>query len=192
LKADNVTPRLRTGPRFYAGVVFFVLFLTGPLFIPLVYLLPIPLGWKAGISAGLAIGLPEVFAVIAIALMGRENFEALLQPFKRLLDRISPPRVGRRRYAIGLAMLLLPVAEAAVFLHSDDWRELFADHYLVRAIVWNVLILGSFIVLGGDFRTKIRALFIRQARVQFPVSASELPHADECFHQPRYTAHGQW
>jgi len=169
------SPNLRTGPRFYAGVAFFILFLTSPLFIPLVVLLPIPVGAQAALSAGLAIGLPEVFGLISIWLLGRETFDYLLRPVKRFIDRVSPKFVSRRRHAVGLAMLLLPIADAALFMHWDDWRDLFAGHMLVHAIVWNVMIFSGFLMLGGSFRTKLRALFVHSRR-----EISDVPMADEC------------
>jgi hypothetical protein len=142
-------------------VVFFILFLATPAFIPLVMLLPISDGAKAIVSAILALGLPELFAVLAIAIMGRENFDRLLAPILRFIRRVSPPTVSRRRYLIGLGFFLVPLLEAFLFLHVREWRDLFENHTLVRAIVWNVMFWSSFLILGGDFRMKIVSLFTR-------------------------------
>ena len=51
--------------------------------------LPISGWWQAAISAALTIGVPEVFAVIAVVLLGREWFDYLLTPVKRLFRRIG-------------------------------------------------------------------------------------------------------
>lgn len=169
--------------RFFLGLFFFVLFLIAPALIPLVIWLPISTGWQAALSAGLALGLPEVFAIIAVALLGRERFDALMQPIKRLIRRVSPQVVSRRRYLIGLVLLIIPVVDALIFLHSDEWRERFQGQMLVRAIIWNSLIIIGFLVLGGDFWDKFRALFHHRAKAVFPSRPcdSPLPPAsDEC------------
>ena len=165
---DVSAPAPKKGWRFYLGIAFFALFLICPAFIPFVMLLPISGWWQAAISAALAIGLPEVCALIAVALLGREWFEHLLRPIKRLFQRIGPPRtVSRVRYTLGLVMFCAPLIEGAIFLHSHDWRELYEGWNLIGALVWDGVFVASFFVLGGDFCDKIRALFVHDAKVVF-------------------------
>ena len=61
------------GRRFTVGVVVFIVGFLSPLLIPVIAATNLSTKWKAAISAMLSVGIPEVFSIIAIALMGKSH-----------------------------------------------------------------------------------------------------------------------
>ena len=124
--------------------------------------------WKA--AAGLLFfPIPEVFDVSAIAVLGTPGWVGLKAKLFGVLRRAAPPdQVGVTRYRIGLVMFVLPllmgwlapyVAHALPLPESREW---------VVHLAGDVVFLSSFLVLGGDFWDKLRALFVHGARAVFP------------------------
>jgi hypothetical protein len=131
-------------------------------------------GWptsvKTLVSGILLFGL-EIMAIPAAAIMGKENFDRIVNAAKGLLRTMKPAgNVGRTRYTIGLVLLMGPLLFAWVASYAPSWLP---DDYAAR--VWvnlgiDVVILASLFVLGGDFWDKLRALFLYQARAVFPAA----------------------
>jgi hypothetical protein len=67
------------GWRFRIGVIIFVVGFFSPLLIPVVAATGLPTTWKAAISGLLAVGIPEVFSLGAIAVVGKSGFKYLKQ-----------------------------------------------------------------------------------------------------------------
>jgi hypothetical protein len=154
------------GWRFRLGLVIFVVGFASPLLIPLVTASGLPSQWKAIVSGALAVGIPEVFSIIAVAIMGKSGFDYLKERFFALLKKHGPPeRVSRMRYRIGLVMFTLPLLlgwTGPYFLHLIPG---YGAHRLLVGIIGDLLLVSSLFVLGGEFWDKVRALFIRDARV---------------------------
>jgi len=131
-------------------------------------------GWptsvKTVVSGILLFGL-EIMAIPAAAIMGKENFDRIVNAVKVFLKTMKPAGdVGRTRYTIGLVLLVGPLLFAWIASYVPSWLP---DDYATR--VWvnlgvDLLILASLFVLGGDFWDKLRALFLYQARVVFPAA----------------------
>jgi hypothetical protein len=131
-------------------------------------------GWptsvKTVVSGILLFGL-EIMAIPAAAIMGKENFDRIVNAAKVFLKTMKPAGdVGRTRYTIGLVLLVGPLLFAWIASYVPSWLP---DDYATR--VWvnlgvDLLILASLFVLGGDFWDKLRALFLYQARVVFPAA----------------------
>jgi len=153
------------GWRFRLGVIIFVVGFASPLLIPLVTASGLSTQWKTIISGALAVGIPEVFSIVAVAIMGKSGFDYMKERFFTLLNKHGPPeRVGRTRYRIGLVMFCLPLLlgwPEPYFRHISG----FEAHRLLVAVIGDLLLVSSLFVLGGEFWDKIRALFIRDARV---------------------------
>jgi hypothetical protein len=62
------------GWRFRIGIIIFVVGFLSPLLIPVVAATGLPTTWKAAISGLLAVGIPEVFSLVAIAIVGKSGF----------------------------------------------------------------------------------------------------------------------
>ena len=123
--------------------------------------------WKA--AAGLLFfPIPEVFDVSAIAVLGKPGWEWLKAKLFGVLRRAAPPdQVGVTRYRIGLVMFVLPLLMGWLGPYiADRLPELIQSRWL--QVGGDLLFLSSFVVLGGDFWDKLRALFVRGARVVFP------------------------
>ena len=67
----------RAKARFHLGATIFIIGFCSPLLIPLVTATDLPMKWKATISGALALGIPELFSIIAIAIIGKSGFQQL-------------------------------------------------------------------------------------------------------------------
>ena len=150
--------------QFIIGGSVFVLGFLSPLLIPLVLMLPLPAAWKTVLAAGLTFGIPEVAAVVAVVIMGREGFQELKQRLWALVKKAAPPdRVGPVRYRIGLVMFTLPLLFAWVGPYLQLWMPDREVHSLFLIVCGDILFMCSLFVLGGPFWGKLRALFIWKA-----------------------------
>jgi hypothetical protein len=108
----------------------------------------------------------EVMLVPAIALMGKDNFERIRDGAIRLVKTVKPVgNVSKRRYTIGLCMLVGPTLYAWIASYAPSWLP---EDYVLRVLVnlgLDLITLASLFVLGGNFWDKVRALFLHDARV---------------------------
>jgi hypothetical protein len=109
---------------------------------------------------------PKIGVLAAIAILGKPGFTYLKG---KVFGFLKPPaEVGPVRHRIGIVMfsaaMMLGFLERYVgfFMSGDVARE------IRYSLANDILLLASILVLGGDFWDKIRALFIREAKVQFP------------------------
>lgn len=63
--------------RFQVGILFFMLGLLSPLFIPLVTATNLSTAWKTTLSGLFMLGVPELFWLVAAAIMGKSGFHHL-------------------------------------------------------------------------------------------------------------------
>lgn len=99
--------------------------------------------------------------------MGSEGFDAIKLRFYRFIRRHAPPdRVSKSRYSLGLFMLLLSLVFAVLEPYFFHFISVFDNYRLSFKIVGDLLMISSFLVLGGEFWDKVRALFIHEAVVQ--------------------------
>ena len=113
--------------------------------------------------------IPEAFDVSAIAVLGKPGWEWLKARIFGLLRRAAPPDdVGPTRYRIGLAMFVVPLLVGWLGPYLADSISLSESKAWVVHVAGDVLFLGSFLVLGGEFWDKVRALFVYGARAAFP------------------------
>jgi hypothetical protein len=163
----------KPGLRFHLGVATFALGWLMPVFIPLVALTGLSVEWKAAISGALLVGGPEVFSLIAIALLGREGFNYIKAQAFGLFRRYGPPqRVSRSRYRFGLVMFVLPIVFSYFIFYVPDLIPGYRDHRMALNVAADLLLVSSFFVLGGDFWDKFRALFVYDAKAHFQVGTA--------------------
>ncbi len=170
-------PRARSvsdsGPptaRLYVGGAVFVFGWLTPLFVPLVASSDLSTEWKTLLSGLLLLGIPEVFSLIAVAILGKDGFSYLKRFLLGVLRRhFAPPAVvSPARYRIGLVMFLLPLLFGWMAGYVPDVMPGYASCRLAYALGGDSLLLISLFVLGADFWDKLRALFIHGARAVFP------------------------
>ncbi len=160
--------------RFYFGIILLILSCVCPLFGILVAQTDLPLSFKASIIGLLSLGLPELLIVAAAAALGKENFELIKEwSVKRLKRLIPSARVGKLRYNIGLVMFVIPVIPAYIQAYVPHWLPDMAPERLYVNIGADIMFISSLFVLGGDFWEKLRALFVYEAKAQFPVKDEE-------------------
>jgi hypothetical protein len=165
INSGNDAPQ--TGWRLQLGLAILIIGFASPLLIPVVTGSDLPSGWKTAISGALALGIPEVFSIIAIAIMGRAGFDAIKARFFNFIKRHGPPdRVSKMRYRVGLVMFVLPLLFGWLGLYFAHYIPSYDDYRLAINISGDLLLLSSFLVLGGEFWDKIRALFIHDAVAQ--------------------------
>ena len=158
-----------SGWRFRMGMILFVLGLICPVFIPLVTGTDLPGKWKAGISALLALGIPELLWMAAVAVLGKAGFDYLKGRLFGLFKKVAPQdAVSPTRYRIGLVMFLLPLLFGWLAPYAPHLVPGYGVHRFAVNLAGDLLIISSLFVLGGDFWDKLRGLFIHRARVQIP------------------------
>jgi len=123
---------------------------------------------KAAVGGILFFGF-EIMALPAVMIMGKENFERIMSTLKSWLKILKPPsQVGRVRYTIGLVFFFLPLIPTYIMAYLPKWLPDNSMERLWINLGFDALFLISLFILGGDFWDKLRALFIRKARVVFP------------------------
>lgn len=147
------------------GIIFALGFLC-PLLIPAVANTDWPIGLKTFVSGLLAFGVPELFMLLAVVVMGKPGYDYLKQQIGKFLKPLMPPdKVSQTRYKFGLVLFCIPIlfglAEPYLAYFFSKMKDLPIALYLVLDLVFVL----SLFVLGGDFWDKIRALFRHDAQV---------------------------
>ena len=155
--------------RLRLGLIVFVIGFLSPLLIPLVTASELSTKWKAVISGFLAVGIPELFSIAAIAIMGKPGFNYIKKRFFAFLKKHGPAdRVSRTRYRVGLAMFLLPIFFGWLAPYAPHLVPGYEDHRFFVNLIGDMMFVSSLFVLGGNFWDKIRALFVHDAIVRVP------------------------
>ena len=177
MNSDASTSAVRPpSGRLFAGGAVFVFGFLCPAFIPLVTASDLPVAWKTTLTAVLALGIPELFMIIAAAILGKPGFQYLKAKMKRttmeFLAQHGPPEtVGRTRYRIGLFMFTIPIILGWAAPYAVHHLPGYESHPFLYGLPGDVLMVASLFVLGGEFWDKLRSLFVRGARAQFPAPA---------------------
>ena len=165
------TEQPRAGWRFRLGLTILIVGWLSPLLIPVVTRTSLATEWKTIISGLLAVGIPEVFTVAAIAIMGKSGYNLIKERIFSFLKRHAPPdRVSLTRYRIGLVMFVLPVVFGWLGPYGAHLIPGYESQRFVVSLIGDVMFVASFFVLGGDFWDKIRSLFIHNDRVDIHIS----------------------
>jgi hypothetical protein len=167
-----VTPlvqELETSPsvgwRFKLGTAVFVLAFAIWLLVPLAASLGAPAARTAALS-GFIFVANKILLVLCVAVMGKAGFQRLKSVAFGHAKSLSPlATVGPTRHAVGLVMFCLPLAAAMLAPYIDIlWPGSRPTAWQFEVLV-DLMLIASFIVLGGDFWNKLQALFVRTARV---------------------------
>ena len=159
--------------RLRLGLIVFVIGFLSPLLIPLVTASDLTTKWKAVISTCLAAGIPELFSVVAIAIMGKPGYNYIKARCFAFLKKHGPPdKVSPIRYRIGLVMFALPILFGWLAPYVPTVIPGYDLQGLIVNIIGDTMLISSFFVLGGDFWDKIRSLFVYGASAKFPEPSS--------------------
>ncbi len=156
---------MKVGLRLRLGTTIFIVSFCSPILIPLVTGSNLNTEWKTVLSGLLAFGIPELGAIIAVAIMGKPGFEMIRNRLLARLKHFRPAKnVSLTRYRIGLMMFCLPL----LFGWLEPYvRGLFIESGLhwSWSLTLDLIFIASFFVLGGGFWGKIRALFLHRESV---------------------------
>jgi len=157
----------RAKGRFRLGTTIFIIGFCSPLLIPLVTATDLPMTWKATLSGALALGIPELFSIIAIAIMGKPGFQQLKGIFFGFIKKYGPAeKVSRTRYRIGLILFIFPLLMAWTLPYIGHLLPFYQENLLTFSIAGDVLFVSSLFVLGGEFWDKLQALFVYEENVE--------------------------
>ena len=157
------------GPQFYTGITVLVIGFLLPLLIPFVAYLDVSTEVRTLISGILLVGGPEIFSIIAIAIMGKSGYLYIKSKVFALLKRALPTGgVSRLRYNIGLVLLISHVIFAYLTFYVPEWLPGYDEHRIAINLTADFLMVITLFILGQDFWEKIRALFIYDAKASVP------------------------
>jgi hypothetical protein len=132
---------------------------------------PLPLVIKGPLIGILTVGVPEVLAIVAIALLGRQVFDRLKDKVFSCLKKMAPQgSVSRMRYRIGLILFIVPFIPNYIMGYAPHLLPDNSSSRLYVNIGADLCFFTSLFVLGGDFWDKLKALFIFDAKTLFPPS----------------------
>ena len=156
----QAAPQVKKGRLIVGSIVFITGFLA-PLFIPLVTKSDLSVAWKTTLSGLLMAGVPELFMIITVGILGKEGYQYLKGKVLSFLKKHGPPHiVSRSRYKLGLVLFTIPLLLALLFPYiQHHFHQLEAIEKYIR-VGGDILLLTSLIVLGGEFWDKIRSLYI--------------------------------
>jgi hypothetical protein len=168
--AQTVTAQPASGWRFKCGVALFTLMIVLALMIPVLALSGISPGRVAAITGAIFVG-NKVLLILTIAVMGKSGFQQLKQSLGGYLPSLkSEGPVTPARHFVGLVMFCLPILTAMLEPYIDTiWPGLRPNIWQLQ-LVGDVMLISSIFVLGGNFWGKVRALFVRTARVVDPAN----------------------
>jgi hypothetical protein len=134
--------------------------------------LPLPVATKSIIIGILTVGGPELLVVLAVALLGKEAFHSITSKILPFLNKLTPQgTVSRNQYKLGLALLMISFVPASIIAYAPHLLPDSSPNRLYFCIGADLLFIVSLFVLGGEFWDKLRALFIYDAKVEFPSAA---------------------
>lgn len=163
---DNGQPH-SAGWRFKVGVALICLIPLCWLLVPLAAAADVP-GSKIAALTGVLFISNKVLLILVIAVMGKAGFQQLKSSVFGYVSALAPSaelEVGPVRHRVGLVMFCLPLISSFLEPYVDSiWPGLRPNLWQLQ-VLGDALLIGSFFVLGANFWDKVRALFIRTARV---------------------------
>jgi hypothetical protein len=152
--------------KFRLGVVILVVGFLSPLLIPLVVASNWSAATKSIISGLLAFGIPELFMLLAIVVMGKPGYEYIVNKFGKFVDRYLPPdQVSRGRYKFGLILFSIPLLVGLLQPYLAHFFPILQGSPLWFHYGLDMIFIIGIFVLGGDFWDKLRGLFQHKTRI---------------------------
>ena len=158
--------------RLITGTAVFVVGFASPLLVPLVARSDLSAGWKTTLSGLLLVGIPELFTLVAVAILGKAGFNYLTGGIKKWLGAFMAEHgpaqtVSAKRYKIGLIMFFIPILFGWAAPYVEHHIPGYESNQLLYAFIGDVLLVSSLFVLGGEFWDKLRSLFVHGATAEF-------------------------
>ncbi|MCX7346533.1 MAG: hypothetical protein NTU78_12465 [Alphaproteobacteria bacterium] len=111
----------------------------------------------------------KVLVLASAAFLGRTGFDQLKTFVFGAVRRLAfPDEVSPFRYRAGLLFLLIPIFLAWISPYLAELAPSIGRNTIRDGVIGDALLLIGLLMLGGDFWDKLRALFVRNAKVAFP------------------------
>jgi hypothetical protein len=108
----------------------------------------------------------KVLLLVVVAVMGKPGFQELKRHVFGYVTVLAPTSdVGPLRHSLGLVMFGLPLLTTFLEPYDDYIWPALLTHSWQLELLSDLIFVASFFVLGANFWDKIRALFVRTARV---------------------------
>ena len=161
----NNSPETPSSKLIVGSIILIVGFMS-PLLIPLVMGSDLTASYKSILSGFLAFGIPEIFMIIAVAVMGKQGFEYIKEKVFKYLKRFAPlDEVSLNRYRLGLFMFSIPIIIGFLRPYLSHYLPFLKDLPIWWFLISDTLFVSSFFVLGGDFWDKLSGLFKYDVKV---------------------------
>ncbi len=159
--------------RLFLGAGTFIIGHLAFLAIPLVSASSLSDGWKTALSGLMLFGVPELSTLLAVVVLGKAGFVALKSRIFGWVGRtLLPSEVSRPRYYVGLVLFLIPFFIGWISPYVLEVMPELIQHQLVIAISGDVTLILGVCMMGGQSWDKMRALFVYNAEIVFPPTAT--------------------
>ena len=168
--AEEVNSKAENTPKhkIILGSSILIIGFLAPLLIPIVSTSNLSTAWKTTLSGLLALGIPELFMIIAIAIMGKSGYEFIKEKFISFLKTNGPPdHVSKSRYIFGLVLFSIPFIYGIALPYIIKIVPWMYEHLITITITSDILTFTSLWILGGEFWDKLRSLFIYNSKAVF-------------------------
>jgi len=142
------------------GALILIIGFMSPLLIPFVVASDLSTSFKSVVSGLLAFGIPEVFMLIAVGIMGKSGYQYLKNKILKFITIVSPDRVSPLRHRIGVVLFCVPIILGLLQPYLANFIPSLNELPLSAIIGMDLMLLLSLFVLGGGFWDKIRGLFV--------------------------------
>ncbi|NER59437.1 transporter suffix domain-containing protein [Pseudomonas sp. MAFF212428] len=164
---DDVANAHPTSWRLKVGIAIICLMAASWLSLPVLASAGVP-GSRIAALTGILFISNKILLLVVIAVMGKSGFQQLKGKLFGYVSAMAPrsdSEVGPARHALGVVMFCLPILSSFLEPYVDSiWPGARPGLWQLQ-VLGDLLFVGSFFVLGGNFWDKVRALFIRTARV---------------------------
>ncbi|MHC8286500.1 transporter suffix domain-containing protein [Pseudomonas sp. XS1P51] len=155
------------GWRFKLGIAIICLMLGSWLLVPVAAAAGVA-GSKIAALTGVLFISNKILLILVIGIMGKSGFQQLKRSMFGYVSALAPTaemEVSPTRHRIGIVMFCVPLISSFIEPYVDNiWPGLRPNLWQLQAL-GDLMLIGSFFVLGANFWEKVRALFIRTARV---------------------------
>ncbi|MGB5318064.1 hypothetical protein [Eudoraea sp.] len=155
MKADQIK-QIRT----ITGAIVLIGGFLSPLLIPTVLDSDLSVSMKSIVSGLLAFGIPELFMLVAVAIMRKSGYLYLKEKAMKFITVISPQQVSKIRYKIGVVLFVIPIALGVLQPYLAHYIPFFEDIPMLWVIISDLMLLISLFILGGEFWEKLKGLFL--------------------------------
>jgi len=151
--------------RFLAGITALILSVLFPLSALFVPLMGLTSGETTLLSGFLLAGAPEILILLAVALLGKENFDRIVNGAKGFFfATFFQKPASKLRYSIGLTIFILSMLPLYLVGYASAWMPA-GDAKIFLLAGADLACIASVFVMGGEFWMKFQSLFVWEGSI---------------------------